>query len=169
MISWHAAGRGHVHAGVGDRQPDQIVLAGADRVVGHRAAVGRAPERHGRHAVLLAALDRELVGAERRQLPETVVAVHHDLPAVILDHLHVRPWVDLAGFYADIGRHADHAVRVDPPQIGLDEVMGDDPGVIGRHVDSGEVPATRAVSFRVDQSRHDIPPSFDRETHAEPR
>jgi hypothetical protein len=97
------------------------LFGGTDRVGGHRAAVGGAAQRHGGHAVLLATLDRQLVGSERRELAQAIVTVHDDLASMVLDDFQVRMGADPAGLQpGDVGRHPDHAMRVDASGIGLD-------------------------------------------------
>ena len=85
----------------------------------------------------------EFDGARHRHAADNeahaVVAVQHLERVLAGDPAHLRVGLDdVAGEALHIDRHAQHAVRIDPPQIGEDEALGRVGGVLGAHADPAE-------------------------------
>jgi hypothetical protein len=74
----------------------------------------------------------------------------------------LRSGIDLAGPDAlNVGRHADDGVGMDAPQMCLDEMVGDDAGVLGRHIAPLKDPSTRASNVATSSVSKDSPVSSD--------
>ena len=94
--------------------------------------MGRLAHQAEADAGLFGALDRERRGLHHRHRPETVVAIEHEGRGAIMRQRRLRLGVDLAvGDDVEIARQPRHAVTVAAAQIGPDQTLGDDGGVLG--------------------------------------
>ena len=94
-------------------------------------AVAHGGHRHVGHA---GALDRLRHREGAGDLAHAVVPVDHQGRARVLDHARAAARIDAAPRQlAGVKRDTHHTVRMDPAQIGLDQLIGDDPGVGFRH------------------------------------
>ena len=101
-------------------------------------------------AGLFGALDRERGGLHHRHRAETVMAIEHERRGAIMRQRRHRLGVDLAvGDDVEIARQPRHAVAVAAAQIGPDQSLGDDGGVLGARAVGDEHFANEAAKLFV--------------------
>ena len=101
--------------------------------------MGELPHGHGRHAVGTRPLDREVHRGDAGDLPEPQPAVEADGRAVVVERRHLGHGLDVAAAHpAVVERHQVGAVRVDAAQVGLDQVVGDERGLVAGHAERAE-------------------------------
>ena len=103
------------------------------------AGVAAIAHRDGADAAGARQLDGQSHGAIGNDLAESAAAIDHGRCRMSLDHLHFLFGLQSSGIdQLDILRHAQHAVRIVPRQVGLDQVRGDERRVFARRAGSLE-------------------------------
>ena len=138
-------GRSHRQAAHGHGHADHVAIERPDRVIGRGAEVPAVRDGHGSHTAGLRLVQGQIHGLRPDRQAQTAIAVHRrhggcfaeDLP----DGCGVDPSVLQPG---DVARHhvAD-AVRIDSPQVRVDQGIRAAPGVVFGHTQALEHPFDR--------------------------
>ena len=128
-----AEGGHHQYGGVGRRNADHALFQGHHGIVAGNAIVVAVPYGSKPAAIGLGLLYGLLHGPVADRLAQSCSTVDGDRCGRFVDGLNLG----LGNHHAvaqtvDVARQAGHAVRIDPAQVGLDQHVGRDLGVLGR-------------------------------------
>ena len=143
-------------ARIDEDQPHQAGLRHHMRILAHSTDVARITQRDTGYAVLLCLLYEELRGKDRAHLTEPIVGVHDRSTGMFAHDFRYRLRINnlLLPHGAPILFHAHHAMGIMAVEIGLHQVIGDNPGVIGTTAQSGKKFVANAAQGISGNGRH---------------